>query len=44
MEFQKQNSDLSRNTAMVAGATWCHIIDAEPLALCAKDDKIIFAL
>ena len=35
---------LNRNTAMVVGATWCHIIDAEPLALCAKDDKIIFAL
>ena len=23
---------LNRNTAMVVGATWCHIIDAEPLA------------
>ena len=29
---------------MVAGSTWCHIVDAEPLALTAKDDKIIFAL
>ena len=35
---------LSRNTTMVAGSTWCHIVDAEPLALNAKDDKIIFAL
>ncbi len=35
---------LSRNTAMVANSTWCHIVDAEPLALTAKDDKIIFAL
>jgi len=29
---------------MVANSTWCHIVDAEPLALTAKDDKIIFAL
>jgi len=35
---------LNRNTAMVENATWCHIVDAEPLALTAKDDKIIFAL
>ena len=35
---------LSRNTAMVANSTWCHIVDAEPLALTATDDKIIFAL
>ena len=35
---------LNRNTAMVAGSIWCHIVDAEPLALTAKDDKIIFAL
>lgn len=35
---------LNRNTTMVAGSTWCHIVDAEPLALSAKDDKIIFAL
>ena len=42
--ISKAELRLSRNTAMVAGATWCHIIDAEPLALCAKDDKIIFAL
>ena len=42
--ISKAELRLSRNTAMVAGAIWCHIIDAEPLALCAKDDKIIFAL
>ena len=33
-----------RETTMVAGSKWCHIIDAEPLALESKDDKIIFAL
>jgi len=35
---------LSRDTTMVAGSKWCHIIDAEPLALESKGDKIIFAL
>tara|TARA_B100000282_G_scaffold296381_1_gene278111 strand:+ start:2120 stop:2977 length:858 start_codon:yes stop_codon:yes gene_type:complete len=42
--ISKAELRLSRNTAMVAGSTWCHIVDAEPLALTAKDDKIIFAL
>ena len=35
---------LTRDTAMVASSIWCHIVDAEPLALTAKGDKIIFAL
>jgi hypothetical protein len=42
--ISKAELRLNRNTAMVAGSTWCHIVDAEPLALSAKDDKIIFAL
>lgn len=42
--ISKAELRLSRNTAMVAGSIWCHIVDAEPLALTAKDDKIIFAL
>tara|TARA_B100000700_G_scaffold330221_1_gene455351 strand:+ start:118 stop:1002 length:885 start_codon:yes stop_codon:yes gene_type:complete len=40
----KSQLRLNRNTAMVANSTWCHIVDAEPLALSARDDKIIFAL
>jgi len=42
--MSKAELRLNRNTAMVAGSTWCHIVDAEPLALTASDDKIIFAL
>ena len=42
--MSKAELRLNRNTAMVAGSTWCHIVDAEPLALTACDDKIIFAL
>jgi hypothetical protein len=42
--ISKAELRLNRNNAMVAGSTWCHIVDAEPLALSAKDDKIIFAL
>ena len=42
--MSKAELRLNRNTAMVASSTWCHIVDAEPLALTAKDDKIIFAL
>lgn len=33
-----------RNTEDVAGAIWCHTLDAEPLALTAQDDLIVFAL
>ena len=40
----KANLRLSRNTAMVASSEWCHIVDAEPLALTSNGDKIIFAL
>ena len=29
---------------MVASSEWCHIVDAEPLALTSNGDKIIFAL
>lgn len=42
--INKAELRFNRNTAMVASSTWCHIVDAEPLALTAKDDKIIFAL
>ena len=42
--MSKAELRLNRNTAMVKGTTWSHIVDAEPLALTAKDDKIIFAL
>ena len=35
---------LNRNTAMVEGAIWCHILDAEPLALMAQGNKVFFAL
>ena len=34
----------NRDTSMVAGADWCHIVDAEPLGLVATGDKIIFGL
>lgn len=40
----KANLRLSRNTAMVASSDWCHVVDAEPLALAAHEDKIVFAL
>ena len=42
--ISKAQLRLNRNTAMVEGATWCHILDAEPLALTSQDDKIFFAL
>ena len=29
---------------MVSGAEWCHIVDAEPLAVESSADKIVFAL
>jgi len=29
---------------MVRGAEWCHIVDAEPLAVVSNGDKIVFAL
>ena len=29
---------------MVEGAIWCHILDAEPLALMAQGNKVFFAL
>ncbi len=35
---------LKRDSTMVAGSKWCHIIDSEPLAVEAEDDKIVFAL
>ena len=35
---------LNRNTAMVEGAIWCHILDPEPLALMAQGNKVFFAL
>ena len=35
---------ITKNSAMVAGSKWCHIVDAEPLALETHNDKIIFAL
>ena len=35
---------LKRNSSMVEGSQWCHIIDAEPVALVAKEDMIVFAL
>ena len=35
---------LKRNSSMVEGSQWCHIIDAEPVALDAKEDMIVFAL
>ena len=34
----------SRDKSMVANSQWCHIVDAEPLALTSTGDKIIFAL
>ena len=34
----------NRDTTMVAGAEWCHIVDAEPIGLVSTDDKIIFGL
>ena len=40
----KANLRLSRDTAMVASSDWCHIVDAEPLALASHEDKIVFAL
>ena len=40
----KANLRLSRNTAMVASSDWCHVVDAEPLALASHEDKIVFAL
>ena len=40
----KANLRLSRNTTMVASSEWCHIVDAEPLALISNGDIIIFAL
>ena len=40
----KANLRLSTNSAMVASSEWCHIVDAEPLALNSNDNKIIFAL
>ncbi len=40
----KANLRLSRNTTMVASSEWCHIVDAEPLALISNGEKIIFAL
>jgi len=35
---------ISRGNSMVAGSKWCHIMEAEPVALESKGDKIIFAL
>ena len=35
---------LKKNTSMVEGSHWCHIIDAEPVALDAKGDMIVFSL
>lgn len=42
--ISKAELRLNRNKAMVENSTWCHIVDAEPLALTANEDKIIFAL
>ena len=35
---------LKRNTTMVEGSEWCHIVDAEPVALDAHEDMIVFSL
>ena len=39
-------SDLrtSKDSMLVEGAEWCHFIDAEPLALVADGDRIVFTL
>ena len=39
-------SDLraNRDTSMVAGAKWCHIVDAEPIGMVSNGEKIIFGL
>ena len=34
----------NRDKIMVEGASWCHVLDAEPLALTAKGDLVVFAL
>ena len=40
----KSELRMSRENTMVAGSKWCHIVDAEPLAMTSEGDKIIFAL
>lgn len=42
--ISKADLRLNRNTAMVSNSKWCHILDAEPVALKVEDDKIFFAL
>ena len=42
--ISKADLRLNRNTAMVESSKWCHIVDAEPLALTSDGQKIIFAL